>query len=377
MLRRKLPTLFLCASLLLCNLPFSSSAFASPSNATTMDIQNITLTETDKASIQRTINDFFNIEKESLVNGNLIDSNKITANEKLRKSYNSKNEFNILWNKKLNEKITSYNFNVKYDSFELKDNKCTVDLTRDRTMTSTNFPNIDQQSAGEKFSFVLEKEDSNWYIDSYANSEDDGFDKEEVSLKSNKLEVTNERLAKWEQNLQNIDELVSDFKNITLNKDKDKDSSSMKPAQYSGYNGIAASEYAQTWAMSYNPYYQHFDGNGGDCTNFASQAIHAGGLPYGLSWQPYTNAWIRVITLRDYLVINNYGTEFPYVPFDYIGQLIQFSDASGWGHSGILTYYSSNGDYLYCCHSDFKKNWPLSSVFPGRYSQIRVFRIYS
>lgn len=115
-------------------------------------------------------------------------------------------------------------------------------------MTSTNFPNIDQQSAGEKFSFVLEKEDSNWYIDSYANSEDDGFDKEEVSLKSNKLEVTNERLAKWEQNLQNIDELVSDFKNITLNKDKDKDSSSMKPAQYSGYNGIAASEYAQTWA---------------------------------------------------------------------------------------------------------------------------------
>lgn len=74
----------------MCNLPFSSSAFASPSNATTMDIQNITLTETDKASIQRTINDFFNIEKESLVNGNLIDSNKITANEKLRKSYNSK-----------------------------------------------------------------------------------------------------------------------------------------------------------------------------------------------------------------------------------------------------------------------------------------------
>jgi hypothetical protein len=347
-----------------------------------------TINSTDKAGIQLTINDFFNIEKESLLNENLIDSSKITTNEELRKSYNAENKFNILWDQKLNEKITSYNYNIKYDSFQLKNGNCIVNARRDRSIVSNNFPGIVQESSDEKFSFVLGKKDNNWYIDSYANSEDDGFDKGQVSLEAVKPQVTNERSSKWEQNLQNIDKLVSDFKNITLNKDKDKDknknknknnNSSISLAQYSGYNGMNASEYAQKWANSFNPYYRDFTDQGGDCTNFASQAIHAGGVPYGLSWQPYTTAWVRVSTLRDYLVINNYGTEFPYVPYDYVGQLIQFYNPNygDWHHSGILTYYSSNGDYLYCCHTYPKKNWPLSRVFPGTYSKIRVFRVYS
>ena len=180
-----------------------------------------TINSTDKAGIQLTINDFFNIEKESLLNENLIDSSKITTNEELRKSYNAENKFNILWDQKLNEKITSYNYNIKYDSFQLKNGNCIVNARRDRSIVSNNFPGIVQESSDEKFSFVLGKKDNNWYIDSYANSEDDGFDKGQVSLEAVKPQVTNERSSKWEQNLQNIDKLVSDFKNITLNKDKE------------------------------------------------------------------------------------------------------------------------------------------------------------
>ena len=36
--------------------------------------------------------------------------------------------------------------------------------------------------------------------------------------------------------------------------------------------------YAREWALKRNPAYLDFDSLGGDCTNFASQVLHAGGL---------------------------------------------------------------------------------------------------
>ena len=43
------------------------------------------------------------------------------------------------------------------------------------------------------------------------------------------------------------------------------------------YNREAAVVYARKWAMLRNPRYYNFDKLGGDCTNFVSQCIHAGG----------------------------------------------------------------------------------------------------
>ncbi len=42
------------------------------------------------------------------------------------------------------------------------------------------------------------------------------------------------------------------------------------------YDRKAAVEYAHKWAFGRNPGYYNFDGLGGDCTNFASQAVYAG-----------------------------------------------------------------------------------------------------
>ncbi len=36
-------------------------------------------------------------------------------------------------------------------------------------------------------------------------------------------------------------------------------------------------DYAQKWALSRNPAYYNFDDIGGDCTNFVSQCLYAGG----------------------------------------------------------------------------------------------------
>lgn len=43
------------------------------------------------------------------------------------------------------------------------------------------------------------------------------------------------------------------------------------------YNRKDAINYAHKWAFSRNPYYTDFDEMGGDCTNFISQCLIAGG----------------------------------------------------------------------------------------------------
>ncbi len=47
----------------------------------------------------------------------------------------------------------------------------------------------------------------------------------------------------------------------------------------SGYGGTAAAQYADTYWSAYNSTYPSFANKGGDCTNFVSQALFAGGLP--------------------------------------------------------------------------------------------------
>jgi Putative amidase domain len=51
----------------------------------------------------------------------------------------------------------------------------------------------------------------------------------------------------------------------------------------SGYSGAAAAAYADTYWQSYNQAWPSFANSGGDCTNFVSQALLAGGITMRLS----------------------------------------------------------------------------------------------
>jgi hypothetical protein len=66
-----------------------------------------------------------------------------------------------------------------------------------------------------------------------------------------------------------------------------------------GYNGAAAARYADSYWQSYNPAWPSFATSGGDCANFVSQALYAGGLAMRLS-PPYsgTGAWYMVKSKR-------------------------------------------------------------------------------
>jgi hypothetical protein len=87
------------------------------------------------------------------------------------------------------------------------------------------------------------------------------------------------------------------------------------PALAYAYNGSAGVAYAQKWEHSYNAAYWNYNSSGGDCTNFASQVFHAGGIPFdttgankwqgGMSfmdeWNDYdSGSWMRVRDFRSY-----------------------------------------------------------------------------
>lgn len=59
------------------------------------------------------------------------------------------------------------------------------------------------------------------------------------------------------------------------------------------YNRHAAVVYAKQWALGHNPQYPYF-ANNGDCTNFVSQALRAGGLSFIVGrwdWATYWFFW--------------------------------------------------------------------------------------
>ena len=78
------------------------------------------------------------------------------------------------------------------------------------------------------------------------------------------------------------------------------------------YDRDLAVDYARKWALKRNPRYANFEEMGGDCTNYASQVIHAGGCPmnyhkYGWYYRSLGDrapAWTSVKYLYQFLIHN-------------------------------------------------------------------------
>ncbi|MGL4226416.1 MAG: amidase domain-containing protein [Rickettsia sp.] len=144
-------------------------------------------------------------------------------------------------------------------------------------------------------------------------------------------------------------------------------------AQAKNFDFSKSIEYAETYALTYNSQFESFNDSGGDCTNFVSQALHYGGIKKTSSWKPYSNQWVRVNELHDFLIYNNLAKEFNHLTDNMSGSLIQFfhPEKKTWTHSGILTHQTED-DYLYCCHSYDKLNYPLSLTYPAIYPKARI-----
>ncbi len=143
------------------------------------------------------------------------------------------------------------------------------------------------------------------------------------------------------------------------------------------YDRQKSVEYAHKWALGRNPRYYNFSGLGGDCANFASQCILAGGGVmnfkklfgwYYNSPNDRTPSWSGVQYLYEFLTRNKeigpYATEVDtasLLPGDIIQIAIYLPQ---YHHTLVVVDTDSSGNpdkLLIACHSYDSDYRPLSS----------------
>lgn len=157
----------------------------------------------------------------------------------------------------------------------------------------------------------------------------------------------------------------------------------------SGYNRQAAVEYAHTWAYGRNPRFFDFEKLGGDCTNFASQCLLAGGgvMNYKPTFGWYYSsanqkapAWTGVEYLYRFLTRreNSVGPRARECDIRSLqpGDIVQLSfSGSRFQHSPVVVEVSepfAAGDILLAAHSFDTDRRPLSTY---AYKKIRFLHI--
>lgn len=144
------------------------------------------------------------------------------------------------------------------------------------------------------------------------------------------------------------------------------------------YDRDKAVAYAHEWAFKRNPRYLNFAGIGGDCTNFISQCLYAGGAPMSYTqtfgWYYRTPgdrapAWTGVEYLYNFLIGNKkmgpYATSVK-APYIHPGDIIQLAFNPGrFTHSllvvDVINPMLTLDHILTATHSNDSDNRPLST----------------
>ena len=152
------------------------------------------------------------------------------------------------------------------------------------------------------------------------------------------------------------------------------------------YDRQKAVNYATTWALKRNPKYADFANIGGDCTNFASQCLYAGGGVMNptptMGWYYYSlksraPAWTAARYLHPFLLRNrSTGPIVREVSKSEImpGDLVQLENSTGVYHSLVVCEVGSGRrpEILVCAHNFDALLRPLSSYQPLEYHYMHV-----
>lgn len=160
-------------------------------------------------------------------------------------------------------------------------------------------------------------------------------------------------------------------------------------ASYAVYDRSAAVDYAHTYDLSSNPAYDLSRGvasvvnavrGSGDCANFASQCLAAGGLPRNSDWNftsgsydilgrfngSFTSAWATAGGLANYLESSpgllNTAAGTPTQPGDLVGW--SRDEGATVHHFGVVTSVD-NGVVSYSAHTVSRHDQPITGLSGG------------
>jgi hypothetical protein len=351
----------------------------------------------DEQSIKKTINKYF--DTKYLMMANLKLNNKVGR-------YFDKNdtraEKNLEFENKLlevqiearsaqncNLKFHKYSYSIDYTTVKISDNEATIVLKESQDIYFKCTPQVKSQMIGKQHTIDLKKNGSRWCIIS-----DEYFDEHREMFKAyNKQEKSLEK-AKELMVRQNIEtarciKSVRNSQNIKGLKDS-VEAKAIRRAAKNTYNRDNAVLYAQTWALKLNtPPWANYESRvaGGDCTNFISQCLYNGGIPFDttgasdyVKWYWYSEGkrvapWSGAKEFNYYVKHNTSGpglrAHFGSWSDMNIGDIVQLGGFyPKTTHSMIITGYVRDDygeiiDYLICQHSTIPdgrmRDYPLSA----------------
>lgn len=360
----------------------------------------------EKADIFNTIEDYFDIKYKSIGELKIREDIKefFLPNDDRSKKYYifeiAALEMRVNQRKlqKHDLKFSKYNYYLHYISLSINDNKAMAVLDENHDVYFKFSSNIKSQMSNLRHKIYLEKFKDKWYIigdiyNDYYKNFVMNYNKSQSYLDGIKDIILRQNYNNYleDQKVRNIS-----FRNDVVQNIVSKE-------KLYNYNRIDAVNYARMWALELNPKWGNYESEeyGGDCTNFTSQCIYAGGIPfdfYGTSdyvkWYWYSNdkrvaPWTGSKEFNYYVQYNKgYGLKAHLADLADMmpGDIVQLGgNYPQTYHSMIISdyVYNSNGyveDYLICQHSTSVggrlKDYPLSSKPPVQKVYISIDGYY-
>lgn len=297
---------------------------------------------------------------------------KFISNDDLLKTILLDKTFHTLWRKKIANSITDEKYKIKKLKIAKINTNYRALVTVVHSFTLINSKNMRNSKEVMSFIIIIKKEARKYCIINLCDKEYSPSQYERTLCNCDGYIDKENRIKYLEEKIKKIDIISKDFSEF-----KDVNFRNNKVLSKNKYSTADAVTYARKYALSYNNKYKSFSNSGGDCTNFVSQCVHAGGLPLSLTWRPYSTTWIRVNELYYYILRKGLGKNLSSVENSELGSILQFfSESKGfYSHSGVITEILSDEDCLYCCHSYDKLDYPLSEIYPSIYTKIRILNI--
>ncbi len=301
--------------------------------------------------------------------------------------------------------LTSFDFRLTVKRCQEKDGMLVVLLSEDSVQNFASLPGIDTESYDVHHLFLLEKQENDrWLLQNhfqldslyqtvlgrdYFRSEENmkalrSFFSDGAGAQSQNDDEEELRHETYEEQIQSL--LIE--AQIEIGSRRREEADPMETQQ--SYDREAAVAYAEEWVGQRNEEWPDYSPYGGNCQNFVSQCIHAGGIPmdiyspgvwkwYGSTPNGYASmngrspSWSAVKDFLDYVESNGSRglvaqADAPYYSGEQGDVIHLAADDGNWKHTVLITEVLKNEQgetYDYLIHSNTAdlKNFPVS-IYP-------------
>lgn len=127
------------------------------------------------------------------------------------------------------------------------------------------------------------------------------------------------------------------------------------------YNANAAVNYAYRYWSTYNSSYRNYNSVGGDCANFVSQCLKAGGIQTDNTWKTGSIAWINCKSQLSWLKSKGYQVvDWAKESDCRVGDVVYYYCGSSIAHTALVTKVTGGRAYVTAHNKNHKDyEWTL------------------